>query len=601
MAHDQRICGSPGADHFLTRDLTFELVELNATRYTINMTSHRWSKRSRKPEEAGQAAVLIVLVLGLFLLGAVAFSVDFGNLWFHRQMAQGVADASCTAAAMDMLYTANGLGSTGGFTAGTPFSCSGSPMAAPCVYATKNMGGAASALTAGKAGYDVAFTFPSTVAGLPACKSGKGAPAICNEPGALTNAFVQVNVGDRVQTYFAGLISGSRTMDVGAQATCGVVLSNSPIPLLVLNPTVSGALSLSGTPNISIWGGPQRSVQVNSSSSSAASGGGSMDLSQGGPNLTGSDFGVYGGPSSACCSFNGGTTGKWIYPASPISDPFAQIPAPAQPTHVGTITSAGYGVNGCPDSGGCDEYSPGYYSGGISVKNATAIFDPGIYYVLGGFSMAANSCAWPSTATGDGSGGSMFYFADSNSISVGANSGKKCTFTPAFNMTSGTGSLQYGVKCTAASSVPANLPATTNGTILLGPCQKPTVSTLCAPNCNINYGDPLGIDDPVGEQRGMLFFQYRGANPAASGDWSGGGQFLLSGNIYIHQCVVGSATGANCTGFNASMGFGGNSGAGNFVVGDIVADQLNMHGTPGIAFDLNPSALFYVFKASLLQ
>jgi hypothetical protein len=569
------------------------------------MTSHRWSK-SRKPEEAGQAAVFLVLALGLFLLGAVAFAVDFGNLWFHRQSAQGVADASCTAAAMDMLYTANGLGSTGGFTAGTNFSCSGSPTAAPCAYATKNMGYAPSTLTAGTAGYDVAFTFPTTVAGLPSCTSGKGAPAICNDPTALTNAFVQVNVDDRVQTYFAGLISGARTRDVGAQATCGVVLANSPIPLLVLNPTVSGALSISGNPNISIWGGPQRSIQVNSSSSSAASSNGavSVDLSNGGPNLTGSDFGVYGGPSSACCNYNGGTTGHWIYPASPISDPFAQIPAPGIPSFTGATQAGPYLkgtlLNGCPDSGGCDEYAPGYYPGGIDVKNATAIFDPGIYYLLNGFSMDANSCAWPSTATGDGSGGTMFYFADSNSISVAANSGKKCPAT-AFNMTSGTGSLLYGVKCTVASAVPANLPATTTGTILLGPCQKPTVSTLCAPNCNINYGDPLGTDDPIGEQRGMLFFQYRGASPAASGDWSGGGQFLLSGNIYIHQCVVGSAAGANCTGFNASMGFGGNSGAGNFVVGDVVTDQLNMHGTPGIAFDLNPSALFYVFKASLLQ
>ena len=102
----------------------------------------------------------------------------------------------------------------------------------------------------------------------------------------------------------------------------------------------------------------------------------------------------------------------------------------------------------------------------------------------------------------------------------------------------------------------------------------------------------------------MLFFQDRATASAAAGSWGGGGQFLLSGDIYIHQCVTsGSDTGINCSAsaFQDSMGFGGNSGAGNYVVGDVVTDQLSMSGTPGIAFDLNPSALFYVYKASLLQ
>ena len=121
MAHDQRICGSSGADHFLTRDFTVR-VGGHERNEVHNMTSHHWSKRSRKPDEAGQAAVFLVLALGLFLLGAVAFSVDMGNLWFHRQMAQGVADASCTAAAMDMLYYRNWRRRDhGGFTPGSKF------------------------------------------------------------------------------------------------------------------------------------------------------------------------------------------------------------------------------------------------------------------------------------------------------------------------------------------------------------------------------------------------------------------------------------------------------------------------------------------------
>jgi hypothetical protein len=273
------------------------------------MTNPRRSKRSRKSDEAGQAIVFVVLAMSLVLLGAVAFSVDMGNLWFHRQTAQSVADASCTAAAMDMLFTANGGGAKGGFTAGTPFSCSGSPTAAPCAYAAKNMSYAPSTLTAGTSGYDVAFSFPTTVAGLPNCTTGIGAPAICNDPTALTNNFVQVNVDDRVQLYFAGLLSGSRTTDVGAQATCGVVEANSPIPLLVLDPRNETSVDNVGTFNIKIAGGPQKSIQVNATSSSAVNISGTpgeFDLRLGGPNNSGSDFGVSGTELRSfrrnCCS-----------------------------------------------------------------------------------------------------------------------------------------------------------------------------------------------------------------------------------------------------------------------------------------------------------
>src|SRR5216684_2649832 len=440
------------------RDGLFFDKEVKAGVEEHDMTGHRWSKISRKPGEAGQAIMFVLLAMGFVLLGAIAFSVDMGNLWFHRQSAQNVADSACTAAAMDMLFTANGGGAKGGFTPGTNFSCSGSPGAAPCSYATKNMGYAPSSLTAGTPGYDVAFTFPPSIPGLPLCTTGLGAPAVCNDPTALTNNFVQVNVDDRVRLSFAGLLSGSATTDVGAQAKCGVVLANSPIPLLVLDPRNETSVDNNGTFNIKIAGGPQKSIQVNSTSSNA------INIS--------------------------GATGQWVDPAPAISDPFATLAFPSSPGGTPTVT---YGVKGtaatafgCPDpSGGCDHYTAGHYPGGIEVKNnkpsgsgATgyAVFDPGVYYLDGDFKADANSCLRPSTAVGDGSGGTMFYFADTNSINVGANSGKKCPTDPTtyFNTTSGTGSLPYGAKCTAASNIPGNLPASLSGSVLLGPCQLPT-------------------------------------------------------------------------------------------------------------------------------
>jgi hypothetical protein len=562
------------------------------------MIGNRWRKAGRSQGESGQALVFMVLALALVLLGAGAICVDMSNLWFHRQAAQNAADAACTAGAMDLLVDAQAL-QTGhqGFTNGTAFSCTTGSTAAPCQYAAKNGYNSNNA----SPGNLVSVSFPASVAGVPT--------AAIPPAGIAPNAFMRVDVTDNVQTFFSGLLSGTRTQTVRSFAVCGLVLAASPVPLMVLDPKTSDAptLDLQGNPNINIVGGPQRSVQVNSSANNAVhiQGSATLDLSLGGPNGTGSDLAVYGGPKTAPGGFSKGTTGHWYAPAAPLADPFAQLPAPAQPAN-GPLPQQGVAVgkvNGCPDTA-CQEFAPGYYPNGILVKHNTAIFDPGIYYVVGGFSADSLSCLRPSTAVGDGSGGTLFYFADTNSLAVGSNSGKSCPTGAGkdFTTTTGTGSLPFGAKCTAASTLPANVPATLTGSVLLGPCRAPTVGPLCAPNCATNYGDPLGTGNPIGEQRGILFFQNRSKGAAA--DFSGGGQFLLSGAMYLHQCVTGgSDTGLNCnttSAFNTTVNLGGNSGAGT-IVGQIVVDKMSLGGTSGITMDLNPTGSFGIMKATLLR
>src|SRR6266568_5243234 len=94
--------------------------------------------------ESGQVMLFVLLGLGLFLIGAMAFAIDMSNLWFNRQAAQTAADAACTAGAMDMLvdYT-NGTINQGGFSvSGTPTavdcSASANRTTTPCMYATLN-------------------------------------------------------------------------------------------------------------------------------------------------------------------------------------------------------------------------------------------------------------------------------------------------------------------------------------------------------------------------------------------------------------------------------------------------------------------------------
>ncbi len=80
---------------------------------------NRTRPRDRKQTEAGQAGIVVVLMLSLFLLAALAFAVDYTNIWFQRQQVQTAADAACQAGAMDIYELAAGVSlAHAGFTSG---------------------------------------------------------------------------------------------------------------------------------------------------------------------------------------------------------------------------------------------------------------------------------------------------------------------------------------------------------------------------------------------------------------------------------------------------------------------------------------------------
>jgi Putative Flp pilus-assembly TadE/G-like len=569
--------------------------------------TNRFRKNGRRRDN-GQAALFLMLGLGLFLLGAMGFAVDMANLWMHRQSSQNAADAACTAAAMDMVNDANGATNSGGFTSGTAFNCSSNSTFAPCQYAGFN-GYTATGLTAGTPSTEVAVSFPSSVPGVQDC-SATPTPTVCTSAGFPANAFARVTVTDRIQSFFVGLFSGGTTMDVGATATCGAVLSDSPIPILVLNPSAPSTFTASGTYNLQIVGGPQRSIQVDSSDSGAVNfngNSGTIDLHLGGKDQSGSDFAVTASqPQPSGGTYLYGSTGGWRDPRPAISDPFATLPVPPQPADAPTptlVTGSSATAIGCP-AVGCMHYQPGRYTSDINISTngpaGLAVFDPGIYYMDANLIGGSHSCLRPSTAAGDGSGGTMFYFHGKHTVNVGATSGT-LTLTSGspgvtvFDCQSTANEVTLSqAKCiqsgTGATVLPANLVTAGGliGNVLLGPCQAPSAG-------GTNYGDPLGTNDPLGEQRGMLFFQDRSANlaspPTNQPSWSGGGAFGLAGMMYFH----------NTTLFTDQFSLGGGSASTTFVVGDIVTDKLDLHGTPGIEMDLNPNALYYVLKASLLQ
>jgi Putative Flp pilus-assembly TadE/G-like len=562
--------------------------------------------RSKK-HEAGQSMVFVLLALGLFLVAAIAFAVDLSNMWFHRQMAQTAADAACTAGVMDLLVNTEEGKSLGGLKDGsgnyTTFDCNARPAASPCQYAALNSYNSNITASGTTVGNNVSVLFPAT-----------GPTGVTAPPASIAaTPFMRVEVLDNVQTYFSGLLSGNRAQGVRAAANCGILLAESPIPILVLDPqnptrpSNPSAFDIQGSPTVAIIGGPAKSIQVNSNATLAANIGGNalLDLSLGGPGNpgTGSDIGLYGGPSATPLvpkNFKPGTTGHWAQPSTPINDPFQQMAAPSttgMTTRTGPIGTVATGVHGCPDTS-CDEYAAGHYTSTIQIKNTTAIFQEGIYYITGDFTADSNSCIRPSTQgatlAADQIGGMMFYLSGSGGLDVNANSGNKCPSGAAFSTTAGAGPFANGVKCTATSTIPSNLPATLTGNVLLAPCTGVYGDQLVA------AGKPA--DPTLGVQRGILFFQDRSLQ-STNPSWGGGGTFLLAGTMYFHSCNA-SGTGTGCgaapTWWNDIFTLQGGSGSTTYVLGDIVVDNLALGGNSGINMNLNPTSAFTILKAALL-
>jgi hypothetical protein len=234
-----------------------------------------------KPGERGQSTALIIIVLSAFLLGFLGFASDYSQVWAHRQMAQSAADAACQAGAADLfLKYANSTGASGNYGLnfswiGSPFSCSGASNPV-CSYASSN----------GYSGSNVSVSFPSSVAGAPPLGGF----------GSIANPYIKVTVTDNLHLTLSRFLQNASSLPVSASATCGMSPVAVPIPLVILSKTASGALSLNGNPIISIFGGPPRSIQVDSSSATAFSAGGSSitDLHLAGPGNSGADVGVFG-------------------------------------------------------------------------------------------------------------------------------------------------------------------------------------------------------------------------------------------------------------------------------------------------------------------
>jgi Flp pilus assembly protein TadG len=528
--------------------------------------------------EVGQASLLVVLSLGIFLLGGVGLAIDGSHMYAQRQMAQAAADAAAEAAMLSIYNGSNAItGSTHYFagTAGTSINPCGTSAATPCFYAgTYNGFNTASDTVKVDFGSNSSSWAPSGI-------------ALSTDP---TN-LVRVTVTRQVDTTFIRFL-GPSTSTIKAQAIAAILSQISPIPMVLTHPHLAGSFAVNGTPNVTITGGPQRAIQVDSDGTVANTsispnfsppdsyqtrGGSSrVDLSGAGPNSTGADFAILGTPSSLPSTVLVGTTGNWVQPASPFPDPLAGVtnPSPTGFPVNPAVTAVAVGTDGCTDSHGCDEYAPGVYnsSGTNDISqshtigtgsNKSALFKPGIYYLRGiGLSVGGN--------------GTITY-----ATGVASDSTTGTNWPAGHVMFFLTGATAQGTSATPVSIGTLNLGG--GGTITLnGACNGLTTGSLpcTCTGCNYNYAD-------------ILFFIDRYASGQPTHSLGGTGSMTLIGSVYANSFI-------NSNTSYELLQIGGTGGSSTTITGEIIASTLQLQGSGSIAMNLN-SASFTIRQVALVQ
>jgi len=282
------------------------------------------------------------------MFGIIGLAVDLGWMEFTKKSAQTAADAAVMAALLKFQSTSYSTDFTcgvGGVVCQAPTSCSpamGNHLDSGCLYAQLN-------------------GFTSSGNQYVTMQSGVGVPPTAT--GVQSSAYwVTARVNQSVPQLFSAVLGNANGL-VSARATAA--LNPARDCIYVMDPAGSDAIHMNGTPSLTSSCG----VYINSNNPTAL-------LGVGTPILTASEIDIVGNYSFAgTLNPNPPSTG-----IAQMGDPLANLPAPSVPAG---CDHTNYVVNP-PGPGGTDTLSPGVYCGGISVKNGTAAFTPGLYIMKGG-------------------------------------------------------------------------------------------------------------------------------------------------------------------------------------------------------------------------
>jgi hypothetical protein len=486
-------------------------------------------------EEEGQAVVLVAVAMAFFLVAAIGLGVDGSQLYAHRQMAQTAADAAALSAIEDIFentYTATGTG----FSI-SAFNCSSTTNGeTPCAYAIKN------GFTGnGTTGPDtVAISFPGAPSGVTLAT---GFPA----------EVVKATVSRQVPTTLLRLVRfvAPTATTVTATATAAIVSVVAPIPIIVNHPTLTGSMSGNGNISITICGGPQTSIWVNSSNGNATSTQGSsnsVDLTHAGPpdpgDCTGTTdpggiFGVAGGPSSP--TFTITPSNGYKYEDGWIPDPLAWVTAPTNtgwptPTKIPGIPA---GTDGCTAAlAPCTLYKPGIYPTGIDGGGQNNLFSPGIYYVQNGGFKCDAGCTM-AMATG-----------------VANDSTTGTAWAAGHMMVYNTGSGLFTLTATG------------------------TINLVGAPSGDLNYPSILLFQDRTS-------VAHTGNNKNTVHTLGGNGSLTLVGTVYMTNT---RATMLASASHYQQLDLQGTPGSATKIQGEVIVDALSLGGHGSLTMNLNNAA-----------
>lgn len=359
--------------------------------------------------------VLICLAL-VTIMGLIGLVADVGYWQAQKQLMQTAADSAALAAAQELNY--------------------GDSVAAGVADAASN------GFTNGQNGIAVAVNYPP-LSGPNAGKSG----------------YIEALVSRPQPTFFLRVL-GLTTITLSARAVSAI--GNSPNCIYVIDPSASGAITLSGTVSIQIGCG----LLVDSDSSSAMS-------TTGGVTVTASHIGVVGGYSSGGGTFTPQPqTGVLAAP-----DPLAYVQAPTY----GACNHSSFSLTGTNGTAGSPyQMNPGVYCGGITLHgNSYLHFNAGTYVLAGGGFSASGT----STMTGTGV---TFY----NTTGAGGYQGLSLGGNVTMNFSAPTSGPLAGVTFFQDRSIPASGAGSTiagnSGTTIDGALYFPTTTLTYSGNSSSN-------------------------------------------------------------------------------------------------------------------
>ena len=314
------------------------------------------------------------------LFGMLGLVVDIGWAYFRQESAQTAADAAANAAAMAAYTAAAGstllCSTTGVACYATEYSCPSTITSPPanniqagCMYARDN-----GFVTTGRQ----KVTFQSGVGNAPISS------------GVTVGYWVVARVSEQIPQLFSAAL-GFPTATVMGRTTTGDRAGNSGGCVVALNPTASGAISMSGS--ASLQSGCGVFADSNSSSAITLSGGATITTT-----------------GSAKTEIVGNWSGSGTISPAPqtgialLTDPFSTMTAPT----IGACTDGGAGVNLSGKSQ--QTISPGVLCGGISLSGQSALtLNPGLYILKSGLSMSGGT-----SITGTG----VTIYIDSGGVSM---------------------------------------------------------------------------------------------------------------------------------------------------------------------------------------